>query len=185
MRPLVVAAAALLIASCGARERTANGSAEVNASAAPATPATQGGEGGAAAIAALTPGEYETTIEVLRIDMTGGPALPAGVIPPVPPPTTIRSCLTPDQARRPDANFLTGSGAQAGCVYDNLAMDGGRIVGAATCDAQGTRVRTVMDGQFSSVGYTMSSQSRIQTNGMTIETDSRITSRRIGDCPGR
>ena len=183
VRPLVIAAAALLIASCGARDRAANGSAEANASAGPAKPRVEGG-GGTATIA-LAPGEYETTVEVLRIGMAGGPRLPGGMIPPAPPPTVVRSCLTPEQARRPDANFLTGSGAQAGCVYENLAMEGGRIVGAATCDLQGTRVRTVMDGRFGADSYEMSSQSRIETNGLTIETDSRITSRRTGDCPGR
>jgi hypothetical protein len=115
----------------------------------------------------------------------GGPRIPGGIVPPVPPPSTVRSCLTPEQARRPDAGFLTGKGAQAGCAYENLTMSDGRIQGAVTCDSQGTRVRTTMDGRFGSDSYTVESQSRIETNGMTIESAGRATSRRIGDCPAR
>ena len=103
---------------------------------------------------------------------------------PIPPSTTVRSCLTADKARRPDANFLTGSGAQGGCNYENLTMDGGRIQGAVTCNSQGTQMRTVMSGRFAADGYRMESESRIEANGVTIETASRITTRRIGDCPG-
>lgn len=184
MKRAITAAAALLIVSCGSQEKAGNGSAEGNAAGA-AAPATEGGGGGGggAATASLAPGEYETTIEVLRINMVNGPNLPAGMTTPVPPPTTVRSCLTPEQARRPNANFLTGSGAQAGCNYENLTMDGGRIQGAVTCSNQGTRMRATMNGQFGADGYTMESDSRIEADGMTMETASRITSRRIGDCP--
>lgn len=182
MRPVITAAAALLLASCGSQEKAGNGSADANAAGA-SPPSAEAGGGGAAS-ASLAPGQYETTIEVLRINMVDGPNLPAGMTSPVPPPTTVRSCLTPDQARRPNANFLTGSGAQGGCNYENLTMTRGRIQGAVTCNNQGTIMRTTMNGQFSADGYAMESESRIEANGVTMETASRITTRRIGDCPG-
>jgi hypothetical protein len=185
-RFFAIAAAALLIASCGDRREAGNGSAPANATADAGKPAdATRARTAPAEMAALTPGEYETTIEVLRMDIVGGPRIPGGIVPPVPPPSTVRSCLTPEQARRPDAGFLTGKGAQAGCAYENLTMSDGRIQGAVTCDSQGTRVRTTMDGRFGSDSYTVESQSRIETNGMTIESAGRATSRRIGDCPAR
>lgn len=189
MRRCITALAALLIVSCGSQEKAANGSAAGNEAGA-AQPATSGGTGtesgggGGAATASLTPGEYETRVEVLRINMVNGPNLPAGITTPVPPPTVARSCLTADKARRPDANFLTGSGAQGGCTYENLSMEGGRIQGAVTCSSEGTRMRTTMNGQFGADGYSMESESRVEAGGMTMETASRITTRRIGDCPG-
>lgn len=184
MRPLLLAGAALLAASCGGREQAGNDAAGANASApaAGAGAAPSPGEGGGAALA-LTPGEYETRIEVLRLNMLDAPGLPRGMTSPLPPPTTVRSCLTPEQARRPNANFLTGSGAQGGCNYENFSMAGGRIQGSVVCDNAGTRMRTTMNGQFTASGYQMESESRIETNGVTMETASRITTQRLGDCP--
>lgn len=183
MRRSITVAAALLIASCGSQEKAGNGSAQGNDAGASEPSAEAGTSGGGAAAASLTPGQYETRIEVLRINMVNGPDLPAGMTPPIPPPTVARSCLTPDNARRPDANFLTGSGAQGGCNYENLSMDGGRIQGVVTCSSQGTNMRTTMNGQFTADGYSMESESRVKASGVTIETASRITTRRIGDCP--
>lgn len=182
MRRPILAGAALLAAACGSQEKAGNAAAEANE----AAPAADGGAapaaGGGGAALALTPGEYETRIEVLRINMLDAPGLPKGMTSPLPPTTTVRSCLTPEQTRRPDANFLTGSGAQGGCAYENFSMAGGRIQGSVVCNNAGTRMRTTMNGQFTPQGYQMESESRVEGNGVTMETASRITTRRLGDC---
>ncbi len=187
MKTIVTAAvAALLLASCGGRDQAGNQAAggEGGNAAAGGEAAVQGGAGGpAGATISLQPGQWETRVEVLRLDMANMPNMPAGMTTPLPPPTTIRSCLTPEQASQPNANFLTGSGEQGGCTYENFSMTGGRIQGTVTCNSQGTTARTTMNGRFAGDSYEMESESRVSANGATIDTASRVTSRRIGDCP--
>lgn len=185
MKAMIVGAAALLLASCGSRDEAGNAAANGaagNGAAGKAT-AADGGPAAAAAAISLRPGQWETRVEVLRLDMGGMPNMPAGMNTPLPPPTTILSCLTPEQASRPNADFITGSGEQGGCTYQDFSMAGGRIRGTVTCNAQGTQMRTTMNGEFAPDSYRMESESRISANGNTIDTASRISARRIGDCP--
>jgi hypothetical protein len=174
MRHKLIAIATVLAAACGSPDKAGNGAANAGAGESAAT--------GGTAIA-LTPGEWETTVDVTGLNIVGGPQLPGGMSPPLPPPTTIRSCLTAEQAARPNANFLTGSGERGGCNYEDFSMAGGRIQGTVTCSSGGTTMRTTMNGRFGADSYETESQSRITTNGMTMETAGRTRSRRVGDCP--
>lgn len=145
--------------------------------------ATNGASESGSASVALQPGQYETTVEVTRVAMANMPNMPAGMTPPTPPPTTVRSCLTPEQAARPNANFLSGSGDTGGCEYSNFSMDGGRMRGTVECSSEGSTMRSTFDGRLSGDGYQMTSQAQVTASGMTMEMDTRTTSRRIGDCP--
>ncbi|MGQ0588105.1 MAG: DUF3617 domain-containing protein [Sphingosinicella sp.] len=168
MRKTTSAIAMLLLAACGGQ----SGNEQAAAS----------GEGKSSASVALQPGQYETTVEVTRVAMANMPNMPAGMTPP-PPPTTVRSCLTPEQAARPNANFLSGSGDTGGCEYSNFSMDGGRMRGTVQCDSEGSTMRSTFDGRISGDGYQMTSQAQVTASGMTMEMDTRTTARRIGDCP--
>jgi hypothetical protein len=171
MRKTTSAIAVLLLAACGSQsgnEQAAGNGAGDSAS-----------SGGTASVA-LQPGQYETTVEVTRMSVAN---MPGGMTPPTPPPTTVRSCLTPEQAARPNANFLSGSGDSGGCEYSNFSMDGGRMRGTVQCDSEGSTMRSTFDGRFSGDGYQMTSQAQVTASGMTMEMDTRTTARRIGDCP--
>jgi len=191
MKLAIGAAAALLLVSCGGRDEAGNEGAPAsggNATAAGnAQAGADGGDGGAAAaagaVAEMRPGQWETTVEVLRVDMGNVPGMPPGMTPPGQGRTSVRSCLTPEQARRPNANFMTGAD-QAGCTYENFSMAGGRVRGTATCNQAGSTVRTTIDGSFAAESYRIETQSQVSTNGMNVETSTRISGRRIGDCPG-
>lgn len=177
MRLSITAIAALLLVSCGSQDPAGDGSAAGNEAAA----ASGGGDGGGSgAAASFEPGQWETTTEVTRLNMAG---MPAGVTPPMPPPTTISYCMTPDKARRPDANFLTGSSEGSGCSYTDFTMSGGRIQGTVQCNQQGTSMRTAMSGQFTATGYEMTQQVQVTAGGITTDMESRTTGRRVGDCP--
>ena len=181
---ITTAGAALLLLSCsGGADKdgngaavAANGAAQANA----AMPAAPSGGSAPAAVAELRPGQWETTIEVLRMDM---PNMPQGVTIPTQRPVTARTCLTPEQARRPNAGFMTGKDG-AGCSYENFSMSGGRLQGAVTCNQAGTSVRVTMNGTFSAESYQIESETQAQAGGTNVNTVSRITARRIGDCPG-
>jgi len=165
MRKTTSAIAVLLLAACGqgGNEQAANGA-----------------SGDGSASVALQPGQYETTVEVTRMSVAN---MPGGMTPPTPPPTTVRSCLTPEQAAQPNANFLSGSGDTGGCEYSNFSMDGGRMRGTVECSSEGSTMRSTFDGRIGGDGYQMTSQAQVTASGMTMEMDTRTTARRIGDCP--
>ena len=167
--------AILMLAACGGQ----SGSNEAGGNAAGGAEAPGGG-GGAASVA-LQPGMWETTVEVVRMS---APNMPAGVTPPTPPPTTVSYCLTAAQAAQPNANFLTGSGEAGGCTSENLSMANGRIQGVVSCNAQGTQMRSTMDGQFTPTSYDMTTHVQTTAAGMTMDMETRTRARRTGDCPG-
>ena len=178
MRRAGTAFAALLLAACGGQsgnEQAGNAAGGTETEA-----AGGGGGGGGAASVALQPGMWETTVEVVRMNM---PNMPQGMATPTPPPTTISYCLTPEQAARPSADFLTGSGETGGCTYENFSMENGRIQGTVSCNAQGTQMRSTLDGQFTPSSYEMNTQVQTTTGGMTMDMETRTSARRTGDCP--
>ena len=181
MRTMMMAGTVMLLVSCSGGEEkggnaAANGAAAANQSAA-STP--QAGGNAAGATAQLSPGRWETTVEILRMDM---PNMPPGAALPKQGPITVRSCLTPEQARRPTGGFMTGGRDQAGCNYENFAMTGGRVQGTVTCNHQGSRTRSTVNGTFSAEAYRMEIDAEVESSGVTVRTANRITGRRIGDC---
>lgn len=183
MRTKATFVATLLLAACSGGEQAGNeaGNAAGNQAAANAGDSAGGGDGGGGGGAvALQAGQWETTVQVTRMSMAN---MPGGVSPPTPPPTTVSYCLTPEQAARPSADFLTGSGESGGCTYQDFSMEGGRISGTVTCESAGTSMRSTMDGQFTPTGYEMNTQVQTTAQGMTMDMETRTTARRVGDCP--
>lgn len=182
-RTITAAGTALLLLSCSGGGKGGNDTAETANGVGPAGKASESapdGAGAPAATAELRPGQWETRIEVLRMDM---PNMPQGVTMPRQAPITVRSCLTPEQARRPSAGFMTGKEG-AGCSYQNFSMSGGRIQGTVTCNQGGSTVRATIDGTFSAESYQMETETQTQASGVNVNTATRIAARRIGDCPG-
>lgn len=181
MRIAATTAAVLMLAACSGGGG-GNEQAPVNAAGNSAAGNESGGEAGesGAASVSLLPGEWETTVQVTRMSVAN---MPQGVNPPTPPPTTVRSCITPEQAARPNANFLTGSGETGGCTYQDFSMAGGRMQGTITCTAQDTTMRSTFNGQFTPASYEMTTQVETQAGGMTMNMETRTTARRVGDCP--
>lgn len=172
MRGSIAAVAVLLLASCGGPSGNRQKAEAGNA----ATPAPSG----AVAAVAMQPGQWEITTEVLRMEV---PNMPKGVSAPTPPPTTVRTCLTPQQASAPSGGFLTGSGESGGCTTQNMSMSGGRIQGTVQCDQQGSTMRSTMDGQFSPTGFEVNQRVETSAQGMNMTMQSRTSGRRVGDCP--
>ena len=179
MRVAVGGIAILMLAACGGQ--SGGNEAAGNATGGNTAGAAEAPAGGGAAGVALQPGQWETTVEVVRMNM---PNMPAGASPPLPPPTTVNYCLTAAQAAQPNANFLTGSGEAGGCTSENLSMANGRIQGTVTCNAQGAQMRSTMDGQFTPTSYEMTTQVQTSQAGMTVDMETRTRARRTGDCPG-
>lgn len=174
MKQAIVAAAMLVLAACGSQ--SGNEQAAGNGTEAGEAPAA----GGGGASVSLQPGQWQSTVEIVRVS---APNMPPGMTPPAMPPITASYCITPEQAANPNAGMIAGNTAQAGCTTENYSMANGRIQGTVQCNIQGTVARTTMDGQFTPTSYDMTMVGQQTVSGITTETETRITAQRTGDCP--
>ncbi len=127
-------------------------------------------------------GLWESTSEVLNVT---APNLPRELQNRMKgPSSTTRHCITPEQAARPDANFLATR--QDNCRYRDFSMREGRMQGTMVCaggDVPGEATAT-MSGQYGPDSYDMRMKMEMAgpvDSTMTIET--RASGRRVGDCP--
>lgn len=93
------------------------------------------------------------------------------------------SCLTPEQAKRPNEDFFTG--AESNCRYDHFRMGDGKIDAKMQCKQGGVTQVMELDGSYSPDSYQM----RMTTNtagaagavaGMSMKM--RVDSKRVGEC---
>ena len=163
------AAALLVVAGCGDSQSGRNMSAEDVAD--------------ELASVKIEPGQWEATNEILSAE---APGMPPGVLEGmVGKKTTTRNCVTPEQAAKPDANFLA---AQKGsnCSYQDFSMSGGRMTGTMTCRGGETPGKMVMamSGEYGPTSYdmTMDMKTSELPGGMSMTIKAKTTGKRIGDC---
>lgn len=124
----------------------------------------------------IEPGLWELSSEVVDVR---APDLPHEVRQRmIGPRSRLRHCITPEQAERPDANFLA---ARAGseCVYRGFTAEGGEISGRMVCPDAVAHMR----GRYGPQAYDMRMEMASPMGGgatMTLELRSR--GRRIGEC---
>ncbi len=128
-------------------------------------------------------GLWEATNEVVDVS---SPALPAEVLAQMKgQKTTVRNCVTPEQAAKPDANFLAAQ-KDSSCTYQDFAMRGGRMTGTMTCKPPGADGAMVMtlDGRYGAAEYDMAVTMKTtgMAKGQTMTMRARTTGRRVGDC---
>jgi len=131
----------------------------------------------------IQPGLWEVRSEVVSVSAPGLPLVTRNRM--IGPRPTARNCITPEQAARPNSNFLSG-GNTGNCTYRDFSMDGGRMQGAMTCrneDPPGiTEAR--MDGTHRPGGYDMTMRMETQLpGGGVMQVETRTQGRRLGECP--
>lgn len=171
MRQWIGLAAIASLAACGGSGGDGNAANAGNGSA--------GGTGGSASATgtSLQAGMWEITTNVTRI---GGPGMPTSGAAPLPGPTTVRRCLTPEQAGQPGAGIFTGAGEGEGCTYESNNISAGRVQAVVQCSQGGQTMRSTITGQFAETSFEVTQQ--VQASG--VEMESRTTGRRVGECAG-
>jgi len=140
----------------------------------------------------LRPGEWETTQEVVDVKIEGAPeGMPSGVMEGMKGrKTTVKTCITPEQAANPSADFLTAQ-KDSKCTYSGFEMAGGEIKGAISCpspDGKGKADITI-DGSYGAETYQMNMEMQAagmggaQTTGMSMHLKMRTSGKRVGECP--
>ena len=130
----------------------------------------------------MRPGQWEATNEIVSATAPGLP--PEALRSMVGQKTTASSCVTPEQAEKPSANFLAGQ-KDSDCTYQDFSMSDGRMTGTMNCSIPGMPGKTVMkmDGKYSPVAYDMNMDMDVgMPGGAKMNVKARTTGRRIGEC---
>lgn len=95
----------------------------------------------------------------------------------------LRSCVTPEQAARPNARFLAAGDND--CTYADFTMRDGRMTGTMRCpDPNGGATVARMEGDYRREAYVL--RMTIETpmpDGAVMRVQTRTMGRRIGACP--
>lgn len=162
MRAAAALLAAAALAGCGARGESVNMTTEEVA----------------AELAAMRirPGLWELSSDVVDVR---APDLPHEVRQRmIGPRSRLRHCITPEQAERPEANFLAAR-SDSDCVYRGFTVRDGRISGEMLCPDATAR----MQGRYQPDGYDMRmAMTSPMENGATMTVTLRSRGRRVGDC---
>ena len=179
MRSCTLWAATALLAGCGSQ--SANQPA-VNASGSGG--ATAAAPAGGSGTISIQPGAWEVTVQTR---MAAAAGLPPGVHLPQIPPSTVRTCVTPEQVARTNGSFLSGSSHRPGvdCDYSRVTVAGGRIQGTSSCTGSGMQATVTMDGSFTPTSYDVDQQMQASMRGRSTSSTTHLSGRRVGDCaPG-
>jgi hypothetical protein len=132
----------------------------------------------------LRPGQWETTTQILSMEAPGVPAEATKAV--TDEKTTVATCITPEQAAKPDASFLSGQQG-ANCSYSDFDMSGGKVRGRISCqnkDAPGS-MTMAMSGTYAEEEYDfgMDMELRGDAPGQSMTMKARTSGRRVGECP--
>jgi hypothetical protein len=130
----------------------------------------------------LRAGQWETRVEMLKIDMPGMPPQMVEMMKKRSA-TTVSSCMTEEQARKPSAETFAPN-RNAKCTFRHFTMGGGKLDATMACKEGEGAMTMTMKGDYApeKIDY----QATIDTNGaqkMTMAT--RVTAHRIGECTGK
>ena len=139
----------------------------------------------------LNPGKWENKVEIVDVNLDDS-KLPPGaeamkeqmtkaMVGRV---TTSSSCLTPEQAAKPEASFLAGADNDK-CEYKKFDLSGGKIDAEISCrgDKDGQNGDFTMDGRYDENSYEMTMVMNASSGDMgTMVIKAKSNARRIGDC---
>lgn len=129
----------------------------------------------------VRPGLWEVSSELLSASQPGIPLEIAERM--KGPRGSVRHCMTPEQAARPDANFVAGR-RSGECSYAGFEMREGRIAGRMTCRAaDGSETRARMSGSYGPERFDI--RMDMETPGFgaaTLAVVMRQSGRRLGEC---
>lgn len=97
---------------------------------------------------------------------------------------TYATCLTPEQAAKPNADFFKNDAKD--CTYDHFTMAGGRIDAELTCKPVAGPTKMKMTGTYGPDLYDIriTSEGEMQP-GIAMSVAMTVTSRRTGACTGK
>jgi hypothetical protein len=131
----------------------------------------------------VDPGQWQSTTRILS---ASGPMPKPALDKMIGQETRAANCITPEQAARPNANFLA---AQQGsdCTYHDFRMQDGKLSGRMTCTGGRLprEMTTTMSGDYGPQSYdmVMDMETPGLPGGEAMRIKARTQGRRVGECP--
>ena len=129
----------------------------------------------------IEPGQWQATTEIVSAE---GPLPQAVIRQMVGRRTNASNCITPEQAKRPDASFLSAQ-QNSQCTYHEFSMQGGKLRGRMTCTSPDmpAEMETVMNGDYGPRAYDMTlNMSPTLPGGGAMKITARTRGERVGAC---
>jgi hypothetical protein len=130
----------------------------------------------------LDPGRWEATAEVQKFDMPGMTPQMRDTVSKSMKKTTFASCLTPEQAAKPDAGFFESK--NTACKFDTFKMADGKIDAKMTCSDHDAKQTMIMSGTYSANSYDMHMDMNGSNQGGTMSMSVNTSAKRVGACKG-
>jgi hypothetical protein len=92
------------------------------------------------------------------------------------------TCLTPEQAEKPDASFFQQ--AAKGCTYDHFTMANGTLDAKMTCTGGETEQVSTMKGTFGPESYDLKLDMQSPVMGKPMHSVMSLKMTRVGECQG-
>lgn len=138
----------------------------------------------------INPGNWENTVQFVDVELDEA-ALPPearGFIGPVLESmkgqvNTTQSCVTPEQAARPEAEMFSGND-NANCEYDRFSFSGGNIDMAMTCNDPASGKATITStGTYTADEYAMDMTIAMEGSEMgAMKITASSKGKRTGEC---
>jgi hypothetical protein len=139
----------------------------------------------------MSPGRWEGTATVTSMEMPGmPPEMGEKMKTQMSKAHPFSNCLTPEQAKKPAADFFSGGGAE-GCVYDHFSMASGALDAAMTCKGRGPggTMHATMKGNFSNDNFQLAMTSKSAgAPGQPMSSFTmamKMEAKRVGECTGK
>jgi hypothetical protein len=127
------------------------------------------------------PGKWASTTTIEALEIPGMPPEAAeyqkkmmrGIA------TGIESCLTPEQAARPNEGFFAGQ--EGNCRYDRYSAEAGKLSAVMRCGSGDSAQLVEFEGSFAPEQYELRMVSKAEGPAARTMT-MKINARRIGEC---
>jgi hypothetical protein len=132
----------------------------------------------------ISPGRWEGVVHITEMKMPGLPPEAQARLAQAQGDEKIVSCVTPEDVKQSKASMFGDMGE--GCKYDHFEMGGGKVDGTATCDRDGSKMKTRIAGTFSADTYHI----EIRSEGTGAKATDNMTmamsadAKRVGECRG-
>lgn len=133
----------------------------------------------------MQPGQWQTKIEILKMDMPGMENLPPQYAEKMKTelmkPRTIESCMTPEDVKDRQSKIFTGGDSK--CKFEKYEMSGGSIDAVMACPGPQGDMKMKMKGSFNGDTFTVNQEMDMKGPTGNAHSEARITGKRIGECP--
>jgi hypothetical protein len=177
VRTSMIALALAALAACGPQQPSSQGKTVAQENDVRADAAAHGANPNA-----LLAGRWETKQEIIGVAKAGLDTQSKREIAAASSAST-QCLMTPDEGKRPDANFFAG-GEESECKYRSFSMRNGRLDATIICNATGSITMTLR-GKYTPTSYALDATAVTSGVPNAMRTSAKLTGTWLGACPER